>query len=93
MGKERAMKKLMLIFAAVCLLTAGAVFAQVNNTEDPEYYPGTQIIDFVKSVPIIGEIVKPTNSYFHTKRQVDFDILIPVRDNFLPEMMKTVSSL
>jgi hypothetical protein len=87
------MKRLFLLVAAICLLTVGTALAQVQNAGEPEYYPSTQILDFVKTTPIVGEIVKPTNSYFHTKRQVDFDILVPVRDNFLPEMMKTASSL
>lgn len=84
------MKKLMLIAAAVCLLAAGAAMAQV---EDTVIYQRTTILDIEEPMQVPGELVRPSSSYLPVKKGADFDLLIPVRDNFLPEMMKTVSSL
>ena len=79
-----------LLVALMCLLAAGAVFAQVEETI---VYKDTTILDYEESMQILGELVRPANSYVPVKKGADFELLIPVRDNFLPEMMKTVSSL
>jgi hypothetical protein len=87
------MKKLMLIVAAVCLLTAGVALAQVEETEENVIYSKVTHIPFDQPLNITATIVGPAHSYLPVKKGVDFELLIPVRDNFLPEMMKTVSSL
>jgi hypothetical protein len=84
------MKKIMLLLAAVCLLTAGVAVAQV---EDTVIYQRTTILDIDEPMQVPGELVRPSSSYLPVKKGADFDLLIPVRDNFLPEMMKTVSGL
>ena len=84
------MKKLMLIFAAVCLLTAGVAAAQVEETIK---YKDITILDIEEPMQVPGELVRPSSSYLPVKKGADFELLIPVRDNFLPEMMKTVGSL
>ncbi len=42
---------------------------------------------------IVGKIVGPANSFMRVKKGVKFDLLIPVRGNFLPEIMQTAGSL
>jgi len=84
------MKKLMLLLAAVCLLAAGVAGAQVEETV---IYQQTTILDIDEPMQVPGELVRPSSSYLPVKKGADFDLLIPVRDNFLPEMMKTVGSL
>ena len=84
------MRKLMLIFAAVCLLTAGLAVAQV---EEKIIYKETTILDIEEPMQVPGELVRPSSSYLPVKKGADFELLIPVRDNFLPEMMKTASNL
>ena len=51
------------------------------------------ILDIDEPMHVPGELVRPANSYVPVKRGAQFDLLIPVRDNFLPEMMTTVGSL
>jgi hypothetical protein len=55
-------------------------------------YKKTTIIDF-SDVTITGELTKPEGSYLMNKKKANFDLLIRVRDNFLPEMIKTVDHL
>jgi hypothetical protein len=84
------MKKLMWIVAAFCLLAAGVAAAQV---EERIIYQHTTILDIEEPMQVPGELVRPASSYLLVKRGAAFELLIPVRDNFLPEMMKTAGSL
>ena len=88
------MKKWIALMAAVlCLLAMGTALAQVEESEDNVIYRSVTHIPFDQPLNITATIVVPAHSYLPVKKGVDFDLLIPVRDNFLPEMMKTVSSL
>jgi hypothetical protein len=60
--------------------------------EEQVMYKKTTIIDF-SDVTITGELTKPEGSYLMNKKKANFDLLIRVRDNFLPEMIKTVDNL
>ncbi len=84
------MKKLMLVAAAICLLAAGVATAQV---EERVIYESTTILNIEEPMQVPGELIRPSSSYLPVKKGADFDLLIPVRDNFLPEMMRTVGSL
>lgn len=55
-------------------------------------YKKTTIIDF-SDVTITGELTKPEGSYLMNKKKANFNLLIRVRDNFLPEMIKSVDNL
>jgi hypothetical protein len=59
---------------------------------DQVIYKKTTIIDF-SDVTITGELTKPEGSYLMNKKKATFNLLINVRDNFLPEMLKTVDNL
>jgi len=61
-------------------------------TEEQIVYKKTTIIDF-SDVTITGELTKPEGSYLMNKKKANFNLLIRVRDNFLPEMLKTVDNL
>jgi hypothetical protein len=90
----------------LCLAAGLAVFLQGNpswaqegaatgeGTEggDQVIYKKTTIIDF-SDVTITGELTKPENSYLMNKKKAQFNLLINVRDNFLPEIIKTVDNL
>jgi len=85
------MKKWVLVLVALMgLIAAGAAFAQVEETV---IYKHTTVLDIDEPMQVPGELVRPANSYVPVKKGANFDLLIPVRDNFLPEMMKTISSL
>jgi hypothetical protein len=84
------------------LLVAGGAWAQEGGGAPPApsgeggeenvIYKKTTIIDF-SDVTITGELTKPEGSYLMNKKKAHFNLLINVRDNFLPEMIKTVDNL
>jgi hypothetical protein len=92
------MKKLFfvaLIATGLILGSGSMVMAQEEAAEGGEettMYKKTTIIDF-SDVTITGELTKPEGSYLMNKKKANFNLLIRVRDNFLPEMIKTVDNL
>ncbi len=50
------------------------------------------VIDFT-DVAIDGELTKPEGSYSVSKKKTTFRTLIKVRDNFNPELQKSVDNL
>jgi len=70
----------------------GAAAGGADDGGDQVMYKKTTIIDF-SDVTITGELTKPEGSYLMNKKKANFDLLIRVRDNFLPEMIKTVDNL
>ena len=66
--------------------------AAAGGEEVTTMFKKTTIIDF-SDVTITGELTKPEGSYLMNKKKANFDLLIRVRDNFLPEMIKTVDNL
>jgi hypothetical protein len=90
---------MLLLTAGLVLALSGLAFAQdeggaAAGGEEPTttMYKKTTIIDF-SDVTITGELTKPEGSYLMNKKKANFDLLIRVRDNFLPEMIKTVDNL
>jgi len=92
----------MLCSLAVGLLAGGAL-AQEGGAEAAgagapaadsvqTIYKKTTIIDF-SDVTITGELTKPEGSYLMNKKKANFNLLIRVRDNFLPEMIRSVDNL
>lgn len=87
------MKKWVLVLVALMgLIAAGAAFAQVE-AEEKVIYEKVTILPPFEPGTVVGKTVGPVNSYMPVKKGAQFDLLIPVRDNFLPEMMTTASSL
>jgi hypothetical protein len=85
------------------ILTAGLVLGASSLAKAQEegttgdgpvetMYKKTTIIDF-SDVTITGELTKPEGSYLMNKKKANFNLLIRVRDNFLPEMIKSVDNL
>ncbi len=89
-----AMKWILMMTAALgLLLLAQPTFAQgAEEGEVQKVYKQTTIIDF-SDVTITGELTKPEGSYLMNKKKANFNLLIRVRDNFLPEMIKSVDNL
>jgi hypothetical protein len=92
---EVAMKKSM--YAAVVVVVgalAAPAFAQdrVIQQEDRTVYRKKTVIDFT-DVAVEGELTKPEGSYSLSKKKTRFDSLIKVRDNFNPELQKSVDNL
>lgn len=88
-------------FVVLSLLFVFPLLAQAQETtaepgagagDESVIYKKTTIIDF-SDVTITGELTKPEGSYLMNKKKATFNLLINVRDNFLPEMLKTVDNL
>jgi hypothetical protein len=80
-----------LAFSGLAMAQEGGA-APADPSGEQVMYKKTTIIDF-SDVTITGELTKPEGSYLMNKKKANFDLLIRVRDNFLPEMIKTVDNL
>ena len=84
------------LVGGICLVAMPALAqdepAEGGDTPTETVYKKTTIIDF-SDVTITGELTKPEGSYLMNKKKANFNLLIRVRDNFLPEMIKSVDNL
>ena len=87
------MKRLFAGFAVISLMSTVA-FAQdkVTREADKTVFRKKTTIDFT-DVAIDGELTKPEGSYSVSKKKTTFKTLIKVRDNFNPELQKSVENL
>ncbi|MEW6431931.1 MAG: hypothetical protein AB1730_10530 [Myxococcota bacterium] len=84
---------------ALALLALSAVFAtsalaedKVIREADKTVFRKKTVIDFT-DVAVEGELTKPEGSYSVSKKKTTFKTLIKVRDNFNPELQKSVDNL
>lgn len=84
------------VFTGLALLSlmSTAAVAQENVTReaDKTVFRKKTTIDFT-DVAIDGELTKPEGSYSVSKKKTTFKTLIKVRDNFNPELQKSVENL
>lgn len=87
------MKHVLSAIALVSLMSTAA-FAQdkVVREADKTVFRKKTTIDFT-DVAIDGELTKPEGSYSVSKKKTTFKTLIKVRDNFNPELQKSVENL
>lgn len=87
------MKRFIVATAAVVALAAPS-FAQdkVIREADRVVTRKKTVIDFT-DVAVEGELTKPEGSYSVSKKKTTFRTLIKVRDNFNPELQKSVDNL
>jgi hypothetical protein len=87
------MKRLFTAVGMVAVLASPA-WAQekVIQEADRVVVRKKQVIDFT-DVAVEGELTKPEGSYVLNKKQAQFKSLIKVRDNFQPELKKSVDNL
>jgi hypothetical protein len=87
------MKRFLMAFAVVAAVAAPS-FAQdkVIREADRVVTRKKTVIDFT-DVAVEGELTKPEGSYSVSKKKTTFRTLIKVRDNFNPELQKSVDNL
>lgn len=87
------MKRVFGLVALVSLFATSA-FAEdkVVREADKTVFRKKTTIDFT-DVAIDGELTKPEGSYSVSKKKTTFKTLIKVRDNFNPELQKSVENL
>lgn len=84
-----------LLVAMVLLSVSGVAQAQeetVIREADRTIFKKKTVIDF-SDVTLEGELTKPEGSYLVNRKRAKFSSLIKMRDNFLPELQKSVDNL
>ena len=77
------------------MLVSGSVWAQedkVVREADTTSYKKKTIIDF-SDVTIQGELTKPEGSYLLNRKKTNFNSLLKIRGNFLPELFNSIDNL
>lgn len=87
------MKRFLLLFAAIAVVAGSATADdKVVHEADKTVYKKKTVIDF-NDVTLEGELTKPEGSYLLNRRKTTFQSLIKLRDNFVPELQKSVDNL
>jgi hypothetical protein len=86
------------VVAVLAVVMAAPALAQqqdqvkVIQEEDKVVVRKKTTIDFT-DMAVEGELTKPEGSYVLNRKKTDFQSLIRVRDNFNPELQKSVDNL
>ncbi|MBM7117114.1 hypothetical protein [Archangium primigenium] len=88
------MRRLMMAVTMTLAVPALAQQDQVKviQEEDKVVVRKKTTIDFT-DMAVEGELTKPEGSYVLNRKKTDFQSLIRVRDNFNPELQKSVDNL
>jgi len=65
---------------------------RVIQEEDRIVYKKKTVVDF-NDVTLEGELTKPEGTYGMARKEASFSSLIQMRQNFLPELQKSVDNL
>jgi hypothetical protein len=87
----------LLAWAGALFLIAGAfgnamAEDKVIHEADRTVYKQKTVIDF-NDVTLEGDLTKPEGSYILNRKKTRFGSLIKLRDNFAPELQKSVDNL
>jgi hypothetical protein len=88
-------RKLMGLVAAVALsLASGAVFGQAKPAPagDNVQYKSKTVYDFDDDV-VEGDLVRPDGEFVDTRKGAKHSSLIKIRENFIPEMIKSAEDI
>jgi hypothetical protein len=94
----QTVKRLMIPLAALVLQgtlgLASPAMAQdkVVHEDDKVVFKKKTVIDF-NDVTLEGDLTKPEGSYILNRRKAKFGSLIKLRENFEPELQKSVDNL
>ncbi|MER2562551.1 MAG: hypothetical protein ABTQ32_17635 [Myxococcaceae bacterium] len=86
------MKRFLMVFAVVAVAAPSFAQDKVIREADRVVTRKKTVIDFT-DVAVEGELTKPEGSYSVSKKKTTFRTLIKVRDNFNPELQKSVDNL
>lgn len=92
--RRRTAAVLVVAMWAAPVLAQGESQTQVKviQEEDKVVVRKKTTIDFT-DMAVEGELTKPEGSYVLNRKKTDFQSLIRVRDNFNPELQKSVDNL
>ena len=91
------MKKWLAVLSLIGMLAGpvGVAFAQDDTVVDPEtgqVFKKKTVYDFEDDV-VEGTLVKPEGDYLQSRQRGKQSSLIKIRDNFVPEMLKSAEDL
>lgn len=89
------MKRLLFVVVLAAFSLSGIAFAgesKVIQEADKTVYKKKTVIDF-NDVTLEGELTKPEGSYLLNRKKTKFGNLIKLRNDFLPELQKSVDNL
>lgn len=86
------MTRLFVVLSLVAFSSTAFAEDKVIKEADKTVFRKKTTIDFT-DVAIDGELTKPEGSYSVSKKKTTFKTLIKVRDNFNPELQKSVENL
>lgn len=88
-------RKLMGLLAGMTLLTAsGVAFAQAKAGEGggSVEYKSKTVYDFDDDL-VEGDLVRPDGEFIDTRKGAKHSSLIKIRENFIPEMIKSAEDI
>jgi hypothetical protein len=89
-------RKLIGLFAGVTLMAAsGIVFAQAKAPGGGDanvQYKSKTVYDFDDDV-VEGDLVRPDGEFVDTRKGAKHSSLIKIRENFIPEMIKSAEDI
>ncbi len=80
------------VLGSLALGGAAAAEEKVIHEQDRTVYKKKTVVDF-NDVTLEGDLTKPEGSYLVDKKKARFSSLIRLRDNFLPELQRSVDNL
>lgn len=86
------MRRFLAVVVALASFGALAQKETVIREADRTVFRKKTTIDFT-DVAVEGELTKPEGSYNVSKKKTSFKTLIKIRDNFNPELQKSVDNL
>jgi hypothetical protein len=92
---EDSMKRLLAaltVAVAVAGSTSALAQSKVIQEADKTVYKKKTVIDF-NDVTLEGELTKPEGSYLLNRKKTRFGNLIKLRNDFMPELQKSVDNL
>lgn len=87
-------RKLFGLLAAGMLMaaTAGTVYAQAAQGGGDVTYKSKTVYDFDDDV-VEGDLVRPDGEFVDTRKGAKHSSLIKIRENFIPEMIKSAEDI
>jgi hypothetical protein len=82
------------LFAAIVLVTAtgGVLFAQDKGADGNVQYKSKTVYDFDDDT-VEGDLVRPDGEFVDTRKGAKHSSLIKIRENFIPEMIKSAEDI
>ena len=85
-------RKLMaLVFGATLMAGSGALLAQAPPAGETQYKSKT-VYDFDDDT-VEGDLVRPDGEFVDTRKGAKHSSLIKIRENFIPEMIKSAEDI